>query len=97
MYVHPLDKIIDIANGSTNIDFICMANGSRSYLWETDSGRNISSNAEGINSNHLILHNILPPDSGRYRCLATNQHGTTYSRYAMLTVKGILSNMYYYN
>ena len=88
-----MDKTISINNDSTSIAFTCMVNGSRSYLWERENGINIPSNAEGINSNQLILHNILPPLSGLYRCSATNNHGTTYSRYAMLTVEGT-SNQY---
>lgn len=83
-----MDETISINNDSLSIDFTCMAHGARSYLWER-AIRNIPSNAEGINSNHLILYKILPPLSGLYRCLATNDHGATPSRYANLTVKGM--------
>ena len=88
IYVHPVDKTISINNDSTSIGFTCMAYRSRSYLWERENGLNIPSNAEGIDSDHLILHTILPPLSGRYRCSAMNEHGRAYSRYAVLTVKG---------
>lgn len=88
MHVHPVDKTISINNDSVSIDFTCMANGSRSYMWVREKG-DIPANAEGIDSNHLTLHKILPPLSGLYRCLATNAHGTTPSRYANLTVKGM--------
>ena len=90
IYVHPLNKTVSINNDSTSITFTCMANGPRSYSWQRDTG-SIPSSAMGINSNHLMLFNILPPDSGNYRCLATNKHGTTYSKYAMLTVKGTVN------
>ena len=42
-------------------------------------------NAMVINSG---LHNILPPDSGRYHCVAGNKHGKAYSDYATFTVEG---------
>ena len=83
-----MDRIVRIDNDSTSITFTCIINGSSSSSWERETG-SIPSDAEGTDSNHLILHNILPPDSGHYRCLARNKHGITYSNYAMLTVKGI--------
>ena len=82
-----MDKIIRIDNGSTSITFICIINGSSSFSWERKTGR-ISSDAEGTDSNYLMLHNILPSDSGQYRCVGRNKHGITYSNYAVLTVKG---------
>ena len=72
-----MDKIVSINNESTSVAFTCMNNGSTSYSWQRDTGR-IPSGATGINSNRLILYNFLPPDSGNYRCLATNEHSTTY-------------------
>ena len=93
IYIHPLDKTISINNDSTNTDFTCMAYGARSYLWEKDSGT-IAINAEGIRSPHLELYKLLPSHSGRYRCSATNRHGTSYSKYAMLTVKGTPTNIH---
>ena len=88
MYLYPMDKFIRINNDSTSVTFVCFANGSRSYFWQRDNG-NISSNAEGTESNTLVLQNILPRDNGRYRCVAVNKHGRNYSRYAMLTVQGM--------
>ena len=88
MYLHPVDKSIKINNDSTSVAFTCIANGSRSYFWQRDVG-GIPSSAEGIKSNHLVLHNILPHDNGGYRCVAENKHGRNYSRYAILTVEGM--------
>ena len=82
-----MDKIVRIDNDSTSITFTCIINGSSFFSWEREIG-SIPSDAEGTDSNHLILHNILPPDSGHYRCLGRNKYGITYSNYAMLTVKG---------
>ena len=63
-----------------------MANEACSYYWQRQT-IDIPSDATEIN-NTLTLHNILPPDSGHYRCVAVNEHGMSYSNYAMLTVKG---------
>ena len=64
-----------------------MAYGALSYYWLRETG-DIPSNAVGINSISFTLRNILPPDSGRYQCVAENEHGETYSNYAMFTVEG---------
>ena len=64
-----------------------MASGAFSYFWHKEND-NISSTAEGINTNNLLLQNVLPSDSGRYQCVAVNDNGRSYSDYAMLTVEG---------
>ena len=64
-----------------------MAYGASSYYWLKENG-NIPSDAIGSESNVLTLHNILPPDSGRYQCVAENEYGRTYSNYAVFTVEG---------
>ena len=94
MYLHPVDKFIRINNDSTSIAFVCIANGSRSYFWQRDIG-DIPSSAVGSSTDNLVLQNILPLTSGRYRCVAVNGHGTTNSKYAILNVEGIY-NCYQY-
>ena len=87
IYVHPRDTSVQINNDFTSATFICMANEASSYYWLRQTG-DIPSDATGIRTNTLTLHNILPPDSGHYQCVAMNEHGMSYSNYAMLTVKG---------
>ena len=82
-----MNKTIRITNDSVRVDFICMANGALSYFSLKENG-SISSTAEGINTNNLLLQNILPSDSGRYQCVAVNENGRSYSNYATLTVEG---------
>ena len=89
IYVHPLDKTIKVDNDSTSVTFTCLAYEASSYHWQRETG-DIPSNAMGINTNTLILHDIRPPDSGRYQCVAENEHGLTYSNYTMFTVGGKL-------
>ena len=76
-----------INDDTTSVTFTCMANGTSSYFWQRENG-NISSNAEGINNSTLTLKNILPSNNGRYQCVAENEHGRSYSNFALLTVEG---------
>ena len=84
---HPLNKLIEVNNDSTNVQFTCMAEGASSYNWERKDD-DIPTDALGINSSTLSLTTLKPPDEGQYRCVAVNQHGSTSSNYAVLTVKG---------
>ena len=87
IYVHPQAKIVEINNDSTSATFVCMAYEASSYYWLRDT-TGIPSDATGVKTNKLTLHSILPLDSGRYRCVTENEHGKTYSNYAMFTVVG---------
>ena len=89
IYVHPQDTSVEVNNDFTSATLICMANEASSYYWLRETG-DIPSDTTGIKTNTLTLHNILPPDSGRYQCVAVNEHGMTHSNYAVLTVKGII-------
>ena len=79
-----------INNKTTSVSFTCTANKASYYYWLRGSDE-IPSDAEfkGINNNSLVLHNILPSDSGTYQCVAVNEHGKTYSYLAKLTIKGM--------
>ena len=87
VYLHPMDKTVKVDDDFTSANFTCMAYEASYYYWLRETG-NIPSNARGINSNSLTLYNILPPDSGRYQCVAGNGHGEAYSNYAIFTVEG---------
>ena len=87
IYIHPLGANIIIQTNFANFTFNCMATGALSYFWIKENG-NISSTAEGINTNRLVLHNVLPSDNGCYHCVAVNEHGSNYSTCATLTVEG---------
>ena len=39
-------------------------------------------------TNSLLLVNILPSDSGRYKCVAENNYGRSVSDYAVITIVG---------
>lgn len=84
--IDPVDILIK-DDSIRNVSFICEAKGATSYKWEKQSG-NISSNATGLNATVLIINNIQPVDIGRYRCVATNASGSSYSEYATLSING---------
>jgi len=89
--INPLDKIVQINNISTSVTFTCMANGALSYYWQKDNA-DIKFNAQGIRSNILILRNIRPIiHNGRYRCVAVNDNGMTYSKPARLIIRGTIN------
>ena len=87
IYLHPSSLNVTIQNSSTSVTFNCMAYEASSYYWIKEDS-SISSTAEGINTNTLLLHNILPSDSGHYQCVAVNEYGRNYSHYATLTIEG---------
>ena len=86
-----MDTTIEINNESTTVILTCIANKSSSYYWERSNGDlSNQSNIMGINSSYLVLHNVLPSHSGRYRCVAENMYGKNYSNYATLLIKGAI-------
>ena len=86
--IHPANRLFEVNNDTTNVQFTCMAEGATSYYWEKEDS-NIPSNALGKNSNSLLLVNVKLSDSGQYRCAAVNPHGTNFSNYAEITIKGM--------
>ena len=77
-----------VSNEYTTVQLVCWDNGTFAFWWGRENG-NISSNAEGINTNILLLHNISLNDTGQYSCLAENSNGLVYSRKFYLVVKGM--------
>ena len=82
-----MNRTIKVDNDSTSVSFVCMAHYASSYYWLREND-NIPPSAVGINSNSLTLHDVLPPDSGYYQCVAENKYGKTHSNYAKFTVEG---------
>jgi len=84
---HPLNGLVEVNNDTTNVRFICMAEGATSYYWEREDG-SIPTDSIGMDTNTLTLISLVPPDAGQYRCVAVNIHGRNFSDYAMLRIKG---------
>ena len=83
---NPIDKFVGLESNFTNASLTCKADGALSYRWEKQNDF-IPSSAIGVNTNTLTLINLQLRDAGRYRCIATNDSGSTESDFATLTVK----------
>ena len=82
-----MDNTIGLINNSTNVSLTCEAEGATSYNWERQSG-SIPSGVTGVNTNTLTIINLTPEYAGNYRCVATNDSGSSSSDYGTLTVNG---------
>ena len=72
----------------------CLPNDSNfSYRWERKN-RLIPSTALKVHSQHLIITNLKPDDSGEYRCIMSNSTGQIASDYSLVTIKGLIYVMY---
>ena len=79
--------MVDLYVNATNASLNCQADGALSYEWEKQNDGNFSSRV-GINSPILTLVNLQPQDTGYYRCMATNNSGSSYSEFALLSIFG---------
>ena len=85
-----MNATIAINNESTTVILTCMANKTISYYWERYNSDNHSNTLlVGTEGESLVLHNVLPSETGRYRCVAENMYGKSYSNYATIFMKGI--------
>ena len=85
-----MDATVEINNESTTVVLTCMADNTLSYYWERYNDSDDTSKVEpaGNISERLVLPNVLPSESGLYRCVATNMYGRNYSNYATLFIRG---------
>ena len=79
---------MELKNNITNVSFTCEADGASSYYWQKQHGE-ISSNTNGVNTSNLTIVNVQLKDAGHYQCVAINGSGSSVSKYATLTFKGM--------
>ena len=85
---NPQSRFVGLGSNFTNVSLTCEADGASSYSWEKQDDF-IPSSAIGVNTDTLTLIDLRLKDAGRYRCIATNDSGSTESDYATVTVKGM--------
>ena len=84
---HPMSQVVCLRSNFTNITLTCKADGASSYYWERKHD-DIPSSAIGVKTSSLTLIDLQLEDAGQYRCVATNNSGSTKSDYAVLILKG---------
>lgn len=60
------------------------------YHWEKKNAK-FHLGAQGVNSHQLIIANVIPEDSGEYRCTMSNSTGKIFSNYLLITIKGLIA------
>ena len=85
---NPFDTFLRLESNFTNVSLTCEADEATSYNWQRQKG-SIPYGATGVNTNVLTLINLQLKDAGSYQCVATNGNGSTESKYAKLTLKGM--------
>lgn len=79
---------LDASNKTLSID--CLPyDHTVTYKWEKRNDE-ISSRAQGVYSSQLFIANLVPEDSGEYRCIIRNSTGTIASEFAKVVVQGIV-------
>ncbi|XP_065912159.1 uncharacterized protein [Dysidea avara] len=86
--IHPTNITLELDGSTSSVSLTCGADGATSYNWERQDG-SILSDASGVNTNTLTINNPLPVDTGNYRCVATNDSGSSYSNYATVNIFSI--------
>ena len=84
---NPMSQVVGLKSNFTNISLTYEAEETSIYRWERQYD-SIPSSAISVNTNTLTLINLRLEDAGQYRCVATNNSGTTESDYAVLILRG---------
>ena len=78
-----------------NVALTCKASGADNlkYQWMRMGKKTIPSRAIGVNSNTLIILNIMVDDSGEYKCVVSSGDTSVTSRPGTVSVFSVLSKL----
>ena len=82
-------SLIELVQTNFNFSMLCKSNVSNAQIHWEKRNETLSPYARGENSLNLTIFNMIPDDSGEYRCIVTNSTGTIESEYSKLTVRGM--------
>ena len=82
-------SLVELVQNNFHISMLCRSNVlNAQFQWEKRNDV-LSPNAHGVNSSNLTIFNLIPNDSGEYRCVVSNSTGVIESEYSTLTVRGM--------
>ena len=86
--VVPHGQLINLTVNDFNLSMQCgLYNKDFYYQWEKKDQFHLRT--LGVNSHQLIIHDVQPDDSGKYRCAMSNSTGKIFSDYLFITIKGV--------
>ena len=87
--VKPTSLVELVRTDDFHFSMFCRSNVlNAQFRWEKRKDV-LSPNAHGVNSSNLTIFNLIPNDSGEYRCIVSNSTGVIESEYFNLTVRGM--------
>ena len=87
-------RLVKLKVNNHTLQMKCLPYDKRfSYKWERKNMQ-LPLNAHYVNSEHLVIFNVMPEDSGEYRCIMSNSTGQIASDYSLVTVKGLIDHIY---
>ena len=87
-------RLVKLKVNNYTLQMKCLPYDNRfSYKWERKNMQ-LPLNAHYVNSEHLVIFNVTPEDSGEYRCTISNSTGQIASYYILVTVEGLIHYVY---
>ena len=92
MVVQPMvlsASVVILKLNGTKLSLNCLPNEKYfDYLWEKRDG-DLPSRAGGVHSSQMTVVDLMPEDSGEYRCMLSNSTGTVSSAYFSVAIQGM--------